>query len=408
MANTIEPKKQFLSNLSPNKKGDTVNWNNVDFPTSKTEKWKYTRVGKLTKNAFDNTLSENITKEFVTEHTKGYSQYITFDNGKFQSALSSFKRDAIQVVSTTANLELTPAMTSEEKDIFSTVNEAFSTDGLQVNIAKNKEIKSPVLILNIISANNAAAILQNNINVGQGSSVNFAFKTLNTNNSDNGHFNVVNLFNVGENAQLNSFNLQTPNTSSSIIETTQVNLERSSTYSSYYYSTDGSLIRNNITAKINGEGAEANLYGLTLAKDKAHIDHSTLIDHRVPNCESNEMYKTVVDDKSVGVFNGKVFVRPDAQKTNAFQSSQAIVLNDDANVYAKPELEIYADDVKCSHGSTTGQLDEEAKFYLKSRGIGEDAANKMLIKAFAAEIMENIKPQVIVDQFEAQIEKYFQ
>jgi len=152
----------------------------------------------------------------------------------------------------------------------------------------------------------------------------------------------------------------------------------------------GLLIRNNLNIDVNGSGCETTLNGIYLGSGKDHIDNHTVVDHKVPNCNSYETYKGILDDESTGVFNGKVFVRQQAQKTNAFQQNNNILLTDFATANSKPELEIYADDVKCSHGSTVGQLDEEALFYLQSRGVGKSSATNMLINAFVKDALEKI------------------
>jgi Fe-S cluster assembly protein SufD len=149
---------------------------------------------------------------------------------------------------------------------------------------------------------------------------------------------------------------------------------------------DGAFVRNDVLVNVEGENCETHLNGAYIMKDSQHIDNHTTIDHISPNCNSYELYKGVMDDKSTAVFNGKVFVRPNAQKINAFQSNANVLLSNDAAVNSKPELEIYADDVKCSHGSTTGQLDEEAIFYLRSRGISEAAARQLVVAAFMQDV----------------------
>ncbi len=142
---------------------------------------------------------------------------------------------------------------------------------------------------------------------------------------------------------------------------------------------------------MDAERIESHLFGLYLPNEKQHVDNHTLVDHKKPNCESNELYKGIAKGKSTGVFNGKIFVRKDAQKTNAYQSSKNILLSDDATINTKPQLEIYADDVKCSHGTSTGKVDEEALFYLKARGIGDESARKLLLQAFAQELFNKIE-----------------
>ena len=165
---------------------------------------------------------------------------------------------------------------------------------------------------------------------------------------------------------------------------------RDSHYWNGTYSLQGAFIRNNTNVKVEGENAETHLFGLYLPMGKSQIDNHTSIDHKVPNCFSNELYKGVVGDSATGVFNGKVFVRQDAQKVNAFQSNRNILLSDTATLNTKPQLEIWADDVKCSHGATSGQLSEEELFYLQSRGISKEKARSILVYAFAAETIEAV------------------
>jgi Fe-S cluster assembly protein SufD len=153
---------------------------------------------------------------------------------------------------------------------------------------------------------------------------------------------------------------------------------------------NGALVRNNLNIDVNGQNCETHLNGAYLLKNKQHVDNHSIVDHKVPNCESHELYKGVIDDNSTAVFNGKVFVRPDAQKINAFQSNGNVLLSDSASINSKPELEIYADDVKCSHGSTTGQLDEEAVFYLRARGLSEKSARHLMVAAFIGDVLDKI------------------
>nr|MDQ3073318.1 SufD family Fe-S cluster assembly protein [Bacteroidota bacterium] len=152
----------------------------------------------------------------------------------------------------------------------------------------------------------------------------------------------------------------------------------------------GSIVRNNVGFLLNGRHAEAHLHGLYLPKESSHIDNQTFVDHAVPQCYSNELYKGIMRDKATGVFNGKILVRQDAQKTNAYQSNKNILLSKEAHINTKPQLEIFADDVKCSHGATIGQLDEDAVFYLRARGLDEHAASVLLTHAFALEVLEHI------------------
>jgi Fe-S cluster assembly protein SufD len=170
---------------------------------------------------------------------------------------------------------------------------------------------------------------------------------------------------------------------------------------------DGNLVRNDLHIQVQGEHAETHLNGMYMLNGQQHVANYTTVDHQVANCESNELYKGIMDDKSIAVFNGKVFVRQDAQKTNAFQSNANVLISDDAGVNSKPELEIYADDVKCSHGSTTGQLDDEALFYLRARGISERGATQLLLTAFMSDVLDKITVPSVKEKVFEVINKRF-
>ncbi|MGE0569103.1 MAG: SufD family Fe-S cluster assembly protein, partial [Bacteroidia bacterium] len=175
------------------------------------------------------------------------------------------------------------------------------------------------------------------------------------------------------------------------------------TYTATTITLGGKVVRNNHRVALLGEYGQSNLYGLFVSDDSNLVDNHTLMNHQVPNCESNELYKGILKSKSTGVFNGKIFVQKDAQKTNAYQSSKNILLSDDATINTKPELEIYANDVKCSHGTSTGKIDEEALFYLKSRGIGEKSGRNLLLYAFASEVIDKINPEELRDYVSSKI-----
>ena len=182
------------------------------------------------------------------------------------------------------------------------------------------------------------------------------------------------------------------------IGTEQVIQERDSTFTLTTSTFSGSIVRNNVQVQVIGENAETNLFGTYLLNDKQVVDNHTTVDHKVAHCISNELYKGVLDDASTGVFNGKVFVRQDAQKINAFQSNANVLLSDNASMNSKPELEIYADDVKCSHGSTTGQIDEEAIFYLRARGISEKSAKSLLLHGFIGDVLDKFTSEAVKEK----------
>lgn len=200
---------------------------------------------------------------------------------------------------------------------------------------------------------------------------------------------------VEANAHLTINKIQYESEANYQIATEQVKQEKDSTFTINTITLNGELVRNNLNIDVLGQNCNTHLNGAYLTKGKQHVDNHTTVDHTVANCESNELYKGVMDDDSTAVFNGKVFVRKDAQKINAFQSNGNVLLSGNATVNSKPELEIYADDVKCSHGSTTGQLDEDAVFYLRARGLSEKNARKLLVSAFIADVLDTIESEEV-------------
>jgi Fe-S cluster assembly protein SufD len=203
--------------------------------------------------------------------------------------------------------------------------------------------------------------------------------------------NAVTEINAGDNSIVDFYKIQNDNRSCSLVDNTWVRQGKNTNCTVDTFSFGGKFIRNNLTFFIEGEHSESNMNGITLIGKNQLVDHHTSVDHLAANCQSNELYKGIYDDNSKGIFNGKVMVRPDSQKTNAFQSNNNLLLTDEASIDTKPQLEIYADDVACSHGCTIGQLDEEALFYLRSRGIPSKEAKAMLMYAFANDALENIK-----------------
>jgi Fe-S cluster assembly protein SufD len=202
---------------------------------------------------------------------------------------------------------------------------------------------------------------------------------------------------VQDNAHVHWDKIQLETDAQFLMNEENVRIENNGRFTINTLTVDGGWVRNALNIALDGQNIEANLHGFYMPRRKQFVDNHTKVDHRLPHCNSNELYKGVLNDQSTGVFNGKVYVHIDAQKTNAFQSCGNILLSDDAQMNTKPELEIYADDVKCSHGTTTGQLDEEALFYLKSRGLGEDNARRLLTSAFIGDVLAKIQNEAIRD-----------
>ncbi len=248
-----------------------------------------------------------------------------------------------------------------------------------INDTRNGQVISLNRNLFVVEVNSEVTVIEKLVSLGTGNSFS----------------NLVTEAVVAENAGLNLYEIQNDNGNRyhfNQIHVTQTNNSRVNTYT---FCLDGKLIRNNLQLSLDGEGIESHMYGLYAVTNDTLADNHTVVDHRKPNSFSNELYKGIMDESSKGIFNGKIFVRPNAQKTNAFQANRNILLTDKAGVNTKPQLEIWADDVKCSHGCTTGQLDEEALFYLQTRGIHKETARAMMLYAFAGEIIEAIKHPVI-------------
>ena len=191
------------------------------------------------------------------------------------------------------------------------------------------------------------------------------------------------------NANVKHYKLQNESSNGNQINNTIVSQDRDSVYSSYVADLGGKIVRNNLSSHLQDSGTNTNMYGVYLGKGKQHIDNQSFLDHAFPHCESNQLYKGILDDQSRGVFNGKVTVQPDAQKTNAYQQNSSLVISETAVMDTKPQLEIFADDVRCSHGATIGQLDEDSIYYLRTRGMNRDQAKATLQFAFLAEVLSH-------------------
>jgi Fe-S cluster assembly protein SufD len=278
-----------------------------------------------------------------------------------------------------------------DTDALIALNTAFSANGLFLQIDKNNIIPMPLHVIYVNSGNaNFVTNTRSFINVQANAQATLIESFYNIGTAKV-FSNFVSEKFVGENAKLTCHTFQNEGALSYSVNTNQVKINKYSNYSNTTMTLSGELVRNNHNVVLADSNCEAHLNGLFISSGTQQIDNHTLIDHQMPHCESNELYKGIAKDKSSGTFNGKIFVRKDAQKTNAYQSSKNILMSDDATINTKPQLEIYADDVKCSHGTSTGKIDTEALFYLKARGIGEESARKLLLQAFAQELIDKIE-----------------
>lgn len=298
---------------------------------------------------------------------------------------------------------------AKNSDIFrnglTSINTAMALDGFFIYIPENIDFKQPIQMVNIIHHDKNICLQTRNLIILEKNSKLTIIHCDDTYNHQKSLSNTVSEFYIAENASLDHYKMQNANNDSTLINSSFFHLERNAKISSNGLSLNGGILKNDNYVKMHGEACETNIYGLYLMDRKQHIDNLVHVEHLYPNCYSNELYKGIMDDSASGVFNGHVIVHKDAQKSNAFQNNRNILLTDKAKVNTKPFLEIYADDVKCSHGATVGQLDTEAMFYIRSRGIGEHNAKMLLMYAFADEIIQKITIEPLRYRVEDMVKK---
>ena len=371
--------------------------NETAFPTTKTEAWKYTRTTRISNGTFQlaNPTVQSVTP-YLIEGLNG--NILVFVNGFYQANLSTIIDTKGLNVSSLASIpnDWVKANTKVtlEGEVFNALNTAFTTDGVCIEIAKNAIIEEPIQLIYITTGSTVLTSVRNILIANDNSEATVTMNYVGENAEAN-FTNVITEVTVKTNASLSIHKVQHENNTNFHINTETVSQGRDSRFTLSTSTFSGAIVRNNVYVHVDGENAETNLFGLYLTDDKQLVDNHTVIDHKVPNCNSNELYKGVLDGQSTGVFNGKVYVREQAQKINAFQSNGNVLLSDNASMNSKPELEIYADDVKCSHGSTTGQIDEEAIFYLRARGISEKSAKSLMINGFVGEVVDQISNEIV-------------
>lgn len=276
------------------------------------------------------------------------------------------------------------------KDLFLAMNTAFARDGLFIYVPDNVVVEKPVQMISIINHHENLLLQNRNLVImGKNSHMTLVMCDDSTNQQASFNNSVTEIY-LDENAGLEHYKLQNLNNSSTLLNSTWFHQEAGSRLNTFAITLNGGLIRNYCHVKLNGRGADASVNGLYLVDKKQHVDNRVFVEHAVPDCTSNELFKGILDDEATAVFNGHVLVRRDAQRTNAYQQNRNILLTDKATVNTRPFLEIYADDVKCSHGATVGQLDNEALFYLRSRGICMASSRLLLMYAFAAEVLNKM------------------
>jgi Fe-S cluster assembly protein SufD len=291
-----------------------------------------------------------------------------------------------------------------ESGAFSALNMAMAADGAVIHIAADTILDKPVHLLFIAdSASENTAVQTRNLVFAEKHSQGTVIESYVSVGGDSYFTNAVTEVFVADGARLSHYKLQTESVNAFHVGTVQVRQGRDSRYESFSFATGARLSRTNVHSTLAGDAAEVVMNGLYMVDGAQHVDHQTRIEHVAPNCPSHELYKGILDGRSHGVFNGKVYVHPEAQKTDGKQSNNNLLLSDAARVDTKPQLEIFADDVKCTHGATVGRLDETALFYMRSRGIGPAESKRLLTYAFAADVIEKIELEPLKLSLERQV-----
>ncbi len=375
------------------------------FPSKKEEAWKYTSLSGLQKTNFsifpkeENALEYRDVKKYFLHEIDTYK--IVFIDGIYSSYLSETTHDGVDVCLMSAALtkpmyrqiiELYFNKVASSEETLTTLNTAFSKEGAYIYIPKNKVPKKPIEILHFATGNEASLMLQprNLIIAEENAELQVIERHQSLTENEVLTNSVTEIF-AAKNAIVDYYKVQNDTKKASLIDNTYISQKDTSVVKVHTFSFGGKLTRNNLNFYQDGQHIDSTMKGVTILSEKQHVDHHTLVHHKEPNCESHQDYKGIYGERSTGVFNGKIIVDKIAQKTNAFQQNNNILISDKATINTKPQLEIFADDVKCSHGCTIGQLDEEALFYLQSRGIPKKEASALLMYAFANNVLESVR-----------------
>lgn len=401
----FEEKVDVTAQLHDIRTSAIKNFENKGFPTKKEEAWKYTSLNTVLKNDFsvfpkrENSIEFKDVKKFFLHEIDTYK--LVFIDGKFSSFMSSTTHEGIDVCLLSSVLTKPKYkmvldtyfnQIASKDESLTTLNTAFAQEGAFINIPKSKVADKPIEIIHFSTGVESALMVQprNLIIVGENAHVQIIERHQSLNSNPVLTNSVTEIF-AQKRAIVDYYKIQNDEQTANLIDNTYISQKQESRVAVHTFSFGGNITRNNLNFYHFGERIDSTLKGITIIGDKQHVDHYTLVNHATPNCESHQNYKTILGGSSTGVFNGKIFVEKEAQKTDAFQQNNNILLSDKATINAKPQLEIFADDVKCSHGCTIGQLDESAMFYMQQRGIPQREAKALLLYAFSNEVIESIK-----------------
>ncbi len=399
------------------------NFKYLGFPGKRDEEWRFTDISPILENDFKPLLYPEITKiskddiDQLTFKDESVLRLV-FVDGFFSETLSDKRVSKKDVIITNIKrllsqdaaemVDLLKKYKNYENDSFTALNSAFIKDGAVIKIDKNVNYEKPVHLVFISTGHDKPQVTHPKNLVFVDENSNFTLIESYVSLSEDQYFtNAVSEIRVAENAQVDHYRLQNESMNAYHIGNIFIHQQNNSRYISTSLTFGASISRTNINTDLDGQGIETHLNGLYMGHDNQLIDTHTYINHAKPHCESHEIYQGILSEQAKGVFSGKIHVRPDAQKTDAKQSNNCLLLSDTARIDSKPQLEIYADDVKCTHGATIGQLDENAVFYLQSRGISQQRARNILTYAFAESAIENIKIESFRDKVDAIILQRF-
>jgi Fe-S cluster assembly protein SufD len=389
-------------------------------PTRKQEEYKYTRVDLMLKGEFNFSTNKNCSDSQIEPLKFLKDAYVVvIENGIFIEGSSNLQNlpEGLTICSLVDAVKSNSPVFEKHyaqyakvnTDPFIALNTAMTKDGVFIHVAKNVVIEKPIHIVHLSTAFENTIIHPRNLIVVDENAQAKIIESFETVDSKAKVFsNALTEIVVDQQAIVDHYKIQDESELGYLMNTTQVIQQKQSVFSTHTFTLSGSFVRNNLTLVLDDEYIESHLNGLYLTTGDQVVDNHTVVDHRKPNCNSNELYKGIIDGKSTATFNGKIFVKKDAQKTNAFQSNKNILLSETGTINTKPQLEIYADDVKCSHGSTTGKLDADKIFYLRARGLSTESAKKLLMHAFASEVVNTIKIEALREYIKGKISTKFE
>ncbi|WP_438766645.1 Fe-S cluster assembly protein SufD [Kushneria sp. TE3] len=398
--------------LTEKRRAGAAHFETVGFPTRREEAWKYTDMSRLSSIEFGQADSAELDQaRFDALKLDIDACRLVFVDGMFNAELSDLDKlpEGVAVTSLSQALENDQHAVSEQfgriTDIdfsaFTALNTALTGEGAVVTIGKGQAVETPIYLL-FISRNNAAPVMSHPrilVRCGSESEATLIEHYAGEQGAAN-LTNVVTEIDMLPASRLSHYKLQEASQSEYHVASLQVDQKRDTNFTSHNLNLGGAVVRNDLISDLNDENATVDLLGLFFGQDRQHIDNHTKVNHNAPRTYSNENYKGILDGRARGVFNGRVYIKRDAQQVLGYQNNANLLLSDRAEIDTKPELEIYADDVQCSHGTTTGQLDENAIFALRARGIDEQMARGLLTLAFANEVMERIRHSVLTDRVE--------